>query len=171
MDPDPDPRKEIEVDPDLERGLKWNRIRPNAVDPGGSGSETLVKVSATRPWLYFWSLTSGKLKIKFCKIYIQSLWLLRYIYETQLYMCITAHLNTVSLHRMIMKYMHRNLNETLYLVKTVWFEFRDDEIWHISTGDPFSKLSWNELLLVLFYVIFQMRLSDSFGSITSLGFG
>ena len=28
---DPDPRKEIEVDPDPERGLKW--IRPNAVDP------------------------------------------------------------------------------------------------------------------------------------------
>ena len=45
MDPDPDPRKEIEVDPDLdpERGLKWIRIRPNAVDLGGSGSgsETL----------------------------------------------------------------------------------------------------------------------------------
>ena len=43
---DPDPRKEIEVDPDPdldpERGLKWIRIRPNAVDPGGSGSETLV---------------------------------------------------------------------------------------------------------------------------------
>ena len=46
MDPDPDPRKEIEVDPDPdpERGLKWIRIRPNAVDPGGSGSgsETLL---------------------------------------------------------------------------------------------------------------------------------
>ena len=48
MDPDPDPRKEIEVDPDPdlypERGLKWIRIRSNAVDPGGSGSgfETLV---------------------------------------------------------------------------------------------------------------------------------
>jgi len=43
---DPDPRKEIEVDPDLdpERGLKWIRIRPNAVDPGGSGSETLISV-------------------------------------------------------------------------------------------------------------------------------
>ena len=41
---DPDPRKEIEVDPDLdpERGLKLIRIRPNAVDPGGSGSETLI---------------------------------------------------------------------------------------------------------------------------------
>ena len=43
---DPDPRKEIEVDPDPdqdpERGLKWIRIRPNAVDPGGSGSETLI---------------------------------------------------------------------------------------------------------------------------------
>ena len=42
---DPDPIKEIKVDPDLdldpERGLKWIRIRPNAVDPGGSGSETL----------------------------------------------------------------------------------------------------------------------------------
>ena len=38
MDPDPDPRKEMEVDPDPERGLKWIRIRPNAVDPGGSGS-------------------------------------------------------------------------------------------------------------------------------------
>ena len=40
MDPDPNPRKEIEVDPDPdldpERGLKW--IRPNAVDPGGSGT-------------------------------------------------------------------------------------------------------------------------------------
>ena len=39
---DPDPGKEIEVDPDAdldpERGLKWIRIRPNAVDPGGSGS-------------------------------------------------------------------------------------------------------------------------------------
>ena len=47
MDPDPDPRKEIEVDPDLdpERGVNWIRIRPNAVDPGGSGSgsETLNK--------------------------------------------------------------------------------------------------------------------------------
>ena len=42
MDPDPDPRKEIKVDPDPERGLKWIRIRPNAVDPGGSGSETLI---------------------------------------------------------------------------------------------------------------------------------
>ena len=44
---DPDPRKEIEVDPDPdldpERGLKWIRIRQNAVDPGGSGSETLLK--------------------------------------------------------------------------------------------------------------------------------
>ena len=28
---DPDPGKEIEVDP--ERGLKWIRIRQNAVDP------------------------------------------------------------------------------------------------------------------------------------------
>ena len=44
---DPDPRKEIEVDPDLdpERGLKLIRILPNAVDPGGSGSETLVQAS------------------------------------------------------------------------------------------------------------------------------
>ena len=41
---DPDPWKEIEVDPDPERGLKWIRIRPNAVDPGGSGSETLVLI-------------------------------------------------------------------------------------------------------------------------------
>ena len=47
---DSDPRKKIEVDPDPdldpERGLKWIRIRtwirPNAVDPGGSGSETLT---------------------------------------------------------------------------------------------------------------------------------
>ena len=47
---DPDPRKEIEVDPDPdldpEQGLKWIRIgiRPNAVDPvgSGSGSETLL---------------------------------------------------------------------------------------------------------------------------------
>ena len=46
MDPDPDPRKEIEVDPELdpERGLKRIRNLPNAVDPGGAGSgaETLV---------------------------------------------------------------------------------------------------------------------------------
>ena len=44
-DLDPDPGKEIEVDPDPDprRGLKWIRIRPNAVDLGGSGSgsETL----------------------------------------------------------------------------------------------------------------------------------
>ena len=43
---DPDPGKEIEVDPDPDpqQGLKWIRIRPNAEDPGGSGSgsETLV---------------------------------------------------------------------------------------------------------------------------------
>ena len=44
VDPDPDPRKEIEVDPDPERGLKWIRIRPNVVDPGGSGSETLLQI-------------------------------------------------------------------------------------------------------------------------------
>ena len=43
-DPDPDLRKEIEVDPDPDLdpkwGLKWIqiRIRPNVVDPGGSGS-------------------------------------------------------------------------------------------------------------------------------------
>ena len=47
VDLNPDPGKEIEVDPDPEpdprRGLKWIRIRirSNAVDPGGSGSETL----------------------------------------------------------------------------------------------------------------------------------
>ena len=45
VDPDPDPGKEIEVDPDPDprRGSKWIRIRPNVVDPGGSGSgsETL----------------------------------------------------------------------------------------------------------------------------------
>ena len=48
VDPDPDPRKEFEVDPDPERGSKWIRIRirPNVVDPGGSGSETLVKRQA-----------------------------------------------------------------------------------------------------------------------------
>ena len=35
LDPDPDPGKGIEVDPDPDprRGLKWIRIRPNAVDP------------------------------------------------------------------------------------------------------------------------------------------
>ena len=48
VDPDPDPGKEIEVDPDPDprRGSKWIRIRirirPNVVDPGGSGSETLI---------------------------------------------------------------------------------------------------------------------------------
>ena len=30
---DPDPGKDIEVDPDLGRGSKWIRIRPNVVDP------------------------------------------------------------------------------------------------------------------------------------------
>ena len=55
MDPDPDPRKEIEVDPDLdpERELKLIRIRPNALDPGGStsgsGSETLFKTHFLLP--------------------------------------------------------------------------------------------------------------------------
>ena len=53
MDPDPDPRKEIEVDPDPDldpgRGLKWIRIRPNAVDPGGSGSETLQIIFSYKP--------------------------------------------------------------------------------------------------------------------------
>ena len=38
---DPDPGKEIEVDPDPDRALKWIRIRPIAVDPDGSGSATL----------------------------------------------------------------------------------------------------------------------------------
>ena len=35
LEGDPDPGKEIEVDPDLdpERRLKWVRIRLNAVDP------------------------------------------------------------------------------------------------------------------------------------------
>ena len=47
---DPDPGKEIEVDPDPDprRGSKWIRIRPNVVDPGGSGSgsgsETLINL-------------------------------------------------------------------------------------------------------------------------------
>ena len=42
---DPDPGKEIEVDPDPypERELKWIRIRQDAVDPGGSGTAALVK--------------------------------------------------------------------------------------------------------------------------------
>ena len=30
---DTDPRKEIEVDPDPERGSKWIRFRQNVVDP------------------------------------------------------------------------------------------------------------------------------------------
>ena len=37
-----DPGKKIEVDPDPERGLKWIRIRQNAVDPSGAGSATLL---------------------------------------------------------------------------------------------------------------------------------
>ena len=51
---DPDPRKEIEVDPDPdldpERELKWIQIRPNAVDPGGSGSETLITLQEYSNW-------------------------------------------------------------------------------------------------------------------------
>ena len=41
VDLDPDPEKDIEVDPDPDPGSKWIRIRPNVVDLGGSGSETL----------------------------------------------------------------------------------------------------------------------------------
>ena len=45
-DPDPDPEKAIEVDPDPDldpdQGSKWIRIRPNVVDPGRSGSKTLL---------------------------------------------------------------------------------------------------------------------------------
>ena len=33
LDPDLEPGKEIEVDPDPEQGSKWIRIRPYAVDP------------------------------------------------------------------------------------------------------------------------------------------
>jgi len=46
---DPDPRKEIEVDPDLdpERGLKWIRIRPNAVDPDPKRCLFMMITSAT----------------------------------------------------------------------------------------------------------------------------
>ena len=40
FDVDPDPGKEIDVDP--KRRYKWIRIRPNVVDPGGSGSSMLV---------------------------------------------------------------------------------------------------------------------------------
>ena len=36
----------MDPDLDLERGLKWIRIRPNAVDPGGSRSETLLHIRA-----------------------------------------------------------------------------------------------------------------------------
>ena len=50
---DPDPRKEIEVDPDPdldpERGLKWIRIRPNAVDPNPDRNAAL---DYTIPSLY-----------------------------------------------------------------------------------------------------------------------
>ena len=68
VDPDPDLGKEIEVDPDPdldpERGLKWIRIRPNAVDPGGSGSgsETLferkIQLGVYFPPDHFHSLTT-----------------------------------------------------------------------------------------------------------------
>ena len=54
---DPDPGKEIEVDPDPDprRGSKW--IRPNVVDPGGSGSgsETLLCPQVQDPLLVFGS--------------------------------------------------------------------------------------------------------------------
>ena len=33
LDPDLEPGKEIEVDPDPEQGSKWIRIRPYVVDP------------------------------------------------------------------------------------------------------------------------------------------
>ena len=61
VDPDPDPGKEIEVDPDPDprRGSKWIRIRirPNVVDPGGSGSgsETLLCPQVQDPLLVFGS--------------------------------------------------------------------------------------------------------------------
>ena len=43
MDPDPGKKIEVDPDPDPRQGLKWIRIRirPNAVDPGGSG--TLIR--------------------------------------------------------------------------------------------------------------------------------
>ena len=63
VDPDPDPGKEIEVDPDPDprRGSKWIRIRPNVVDPGGSGSEsgseTLLQTSTFVIYLIFHFMT------------------------------------------------------------------------------------------------------------------
>ena len=58
---DPDPRKEIKVDLDPERGLKWIRIRPNAVDPGGSGSETLLsRVASSNFPRYFQAIQKGR---------------------------------------------------------------------------------------------------------------
>ena len=44
---DPDPRKEIEVDP--ERGLKWIRIRPDAVDPDPDPKRCLKIISSYFP--------------------------------------------------------------------------------------------------------------------------
>ena len=58
---DPDPGKDIEVvpdpDPDPGWGSKWIRIRPNVVDPGGSGSgsETLLCPQVQDPLLVFGS--------------------------------------------------------------------------------------------------------------------
>ena len=46
MDTDPDPGKEIEVDPDP--GLKWIRIRPNAVDPDPKRWNKMIIVKVFR---------------------------------------------------------------------------------------------------------------------------
>ena len=61
---DPDPRKEIEVDPDPDldpkRGLKWIRIRPNAVDPGGSGSRSETLAETKWNFLKFFLQSNNK---------------------------------------------------------------------------------------------------------------
>ena len=36
--------------------MKWIRIRPNAVDPGGSGSETLINIEIIIIFFYQFSL-------------------------------------------------------------------------------------------------------------------
>ena len=71
---DPDPGKEIEVDPDPdldpERGLKW--IRPNAVDPDPKRwyFAQYIPLNKLVKTFYLYFLTSGLLKFK--KLYLKT---------------------------------------------------------------------------------------------------
>ena len=63
---DPDPGKDIEVDPDPEEGSKWIWIRPNVVNPVGSGSETLVLMIIYHRVIFCVGLLSTYIRTRAC---------------------------------------------------------------------------------------------------------